>query len=118
MSETVSPYDAAVGDLIRKTRKGQGLSLERVGPLAHQRGVTMKASILGAYERGERAVSVRRLAELATVFDVPITTFIPGHDELPVMSPEGLRRLKAARDAASTLTGDLNRAIRALEAQL
>jgi transcriptional regulator with XRE-family HTH domain len=36
-----------------------------------------KASVLGAYERGERAVSVPRLHRLAEFYDVPVDQLLP-----------------------------------------
>ena len=40
-----------------------------------------KASVLGAYERGERAISVPRLQRLAKLYDVPVDQLLP-HDEV------------------------------------
>ena len=36
-----------------------------------------KASVLGAYERGERAISVPRLMRLAEIYEVPADTLLP-----------------------------------------
>jgi transcriptional regulator with XRE-family HTH domain len=36
-----------------------------------------KASVLGAYERGERAISVPRLQRLAILYDVPVDLLLP-----------------------------------------
>ena len=36
-----------------------------------------KASVLGAYERGERAISVPRLQRLAKLYDVPVDNLLP-----------------------------------------
>jgi hypothetical protein len=36
-----------------------------------------KASVLGAYERGERAISVLRLQRLARIYDVPVDQLLP-----------------------------------------
>ena len=39
-----------------------------------------KASVLGAYERGERAISVPRLQRLARFYRVPVDQLLPGDD--------------------------------------
>jgi hypothetical protein len=39
-----------------------------------------KASVLGAYERGERAISVPRLQRLAKLYDVPVDQLLPNDD--------------------------------------
>jgi hypothetical protein len=39
-----------------------------------------KASVLGAYERGERAISVPRLQRLAKLYDVPVDQLLPPDD--------------------------------------
>jgi transcriptional regulator with XRE-family HTH domain len=58
-----------------------------------------KASVLGAYERGERSISVRRLHRLATLYGVAVAQLIPGgagtHEEEVVVdltaAEEGVR---------------------------
>ena len=53
-----------------------------------------KASVLGAYERGERAISVPRLQRLARFYNVPVDQLLPedgpdfGLGEQPEPSPE------------------------------
>jgi hypothetical protein len=39
-----------------------------------------KASVLGAYERGERAISVPRLQRLARFYTVPVDQLLPNDD--------------------------------------
>jgi transcriptional regulator with XRE-family HTH domain len=39
-----------------------------------------KSSVLGAYERGERSISVHRLQRLALLYDVPMGSLLPGSD--------------------------------------
>jgi transcriptional regulator with XRE-family HTH domain len=41
-----------------------------------------KASVLGAYERAERAISVPRLQRLANFYNVPVDQLLPGEDVL------------------------------------
>lgn len=39
-----------------------------------------RASVVGAYERGERAISVPRLKRLAELYTVPVEQLLPGDD--------------------------------------
>ncbi|HEV2368509.1 MAG TPA: transcriptional regulator, partial [Acidimicrobiales bacterium] len=39
-----------------------------------------KASVLGAYERGERSISVPRLQRLAAIYNVPVDQLLPRPD--------------------------------------
>jgi transcriptional regulator with XRE-family HTH domain len=71
----VSPQqrNEAVGARLRSIRRQQGLSLEDVQARS---GTEFKASVLGAYERGERAISVPRLLRLAQLYGVPPDQFL------------------------------------------
>ena len=55
-------YARAVGARLRAMRKQMRLSLQAVEAMSEQE---FKASVLGANERGERAISVPRLQRLA-----------------------------------------------------
>lgn len=67
-------YAVGLGDRLRNVRQQQGLSLHDVE--RRSRG-ELKASVVGAYERGERAVSVIRLRALADFYRVPISELLP-----------------------------------------
>lgn len=67
-------YVHEVGDRIRAIRRQKGLSLQEVEATS---GGEFKASVLGAYERGERVISVPRLHRLAAVYSVPIDQLLP-----------------------------------------
>lgn len=69
-----SPYALAVGARLRSVRRQKGLSLEA---MEEQSEGEFRASILGAYERGQRRISVRRLQRLADLYGVPIEHFLP-----------------------------------------
>lgn len=76
-----SSYAAALGERLRRVRAQQQLSLHDVERISQGR---YKASVLGAYERGERAVSVARLRAIADFYRVPLSELIPrpaGADE-------------------------------------
>ena len=55
-------YSRKVGERLRAIRRQKRLSLQEVEAASRQE---FKASVLGAYERGERAISVPRLQRLA-----------------------------------------------------
>jgi transcriptional regulator with XRE-family HTH domain len=66
-----------VGARLRTMRKQMRLSLQAVEAMSEQE---FKASVLGAYERGERAISVPRLQRLAKLYDVPVDQLLPPDD--------------------------------------
>ena len=73
-------YARAVGSRLRAMRKQMRLSLQAVEAMSEQE---FKASVLGAYERGERAISVPRLQRLAKLYDVPVDQLLPNDDITP-----------------------------------
>jgi transcriptional regulator with XRE-family HTH domain len=74
-AEPVDPvYTREVGGRLRAIRKQQRLSLQAVEARSEGR---FKAVVVGSYERGDRVVSVNRLAELADFYGVPITELLP-----------------------------------------
>jgi transcriptional regulator with XRE-family HTH domain len=72
--EVPSSYTRAVGERLRKLRHQRGLSLLAVEEAT---GREFKTSVLGAYERGERVISVLRLQRLAAVYRVPVDQILP-----------------------------------------
>ncbi|MGH9216799.1 MAG: transcriptional regulator [Acidimicrobiales bacterium] len=66
-----------VGARLRAVRRQQHLSLHDVEVASN---LEFKASVLGAYERGERAISVPRLQRLARLYRLPVTALVE-HDE-------------------------------------
>ncbi len=71
-------YAQRVGERLRLIRKQKGLSLQEVEASSNQE---FKASVLGAYERGERAISVPRLQRLAKFYTVPVDQLLPQDDD-------------------------------------
>jgi transcriptional regulator with XRE-family HTH domain len=69
-----SNYAQRVGERLRLIRKQKNLSLQDVEASSAQE---FKASVLGAYERGERAISVPRLQRLAKFYNVPVDQLLP-----------------------------------------
>jgi transcriptional regulator with XRE-family HTH domain len=70
-------YASKVGTRLRAIRRQKRLSLQDVEASSAQE---FKASVLGAYERGERAISVPRLQRLARFYRVPVDQLLPGDD--------------------------------------
>lgn len=70
-------FSERVGERIRAIRRQKRLSLHDVERAS---GQEFKASVLGAYERGERAISVLRLQRLARIYDVPVDQLLPDDD--------------------------------------
>ncbi|MFQ5555336.1 MAG: transcriptional regulator [Acidimicrobiia bacterium] len=89
-------YNELVGNRLRSIRRQRGLSLQDVQKLSEQE---FKAAVLGAYERGERSLSLPRLHRLATFYGVPVTQLLPQDDaDRPI-----------PRVPAGGMTIDLNR---------
>lgn len=76
-----STYATRVGERLRVVRKQKRLSLQAVEAASQHE---FKASVLGAYERGERAISVPRLQRLARFYNVPVDQLLPRD-----LGPEG-----------------------------
>jgi len=72
-----------LGRRARELRKKAGLTQERLAELAglHQ-------TYVGGIERGERNVSVRTIAKLATALGVPLSTLFDFVDNAPPLFPE------------------------------
>ena len=70
----MSNNGARVGERLRAIRRQKGLSLHDVEARS---SLEFKASVLGAYERGERAISVPRLIRLAEIYEVPADQLLP-----------------------------------------
>jgi transcriptional regulator with XRE-family HTH domain len=71
-------YSGKVGQRLRAVRKQRNLSLHAVEAKSDGE---FRASVLGAYERGERAISVARLQRLAALYEVSVDYLLPGHHD-------------------------------------
>lgn len=67
-------YNELVGSRLRSIRRQRGLSLQDVQRLSSGE---FKAAVVGAYERGERSLSLPRLQRLSEFFQVPLGQFLP-----------------------------------------
>ena len=113
-------YAAKVGNRLRAIRKQKRLSLQEVEASS---GSEFKASVLGAYERGERAISVPRLQRLSSFYRVPVDQLLPraGDGTQPVIDiGDGAILAPRSLDGDGPVTIDLMRlgALRTPEAEL
>ena len=69
-----SEFAKQLGARLRAIRQQQGLSLQGV---EEKSGGRWKAVVVGSYERGDRAVTVNRLAEIAEFYRVPVSELLP-----------------------------------------
>lgn len=104
-------YAKALGERLRRIRIQKGMSLHDVQEASKGR---WKAAVVGAYERGDRNVTVPRLSELAGFYGVPVSELIPdGQSTSPhsnerrrvVLNLEGLDRIpESDRDPLARFT--------------
>lgn len=67
-------FSSSLGQRLRAARRQRGWSL---GEVESQTEGQFKASVVGAYERGERAISVQRFARLSEVYGIPPSDLLP-----------------------------------------
>ncbi len=108
-SKAAHAYAIALGNRLRSVRKQKHLSLQAVEAISHQE---FKASVLGAYERGERAISVPRLQRLATIYSVPVDQLLPKDEHVSPIARHGSITPSEGQDKtseASKVTVDLTK---------
>jgi transcriptional regulator with XRE-family HTH domain len=89
-------YGKELGRRLRAIRQQKGMSLHDVEEASRGQ---WKAAVVGAYERGDRNVTVTRLAELASFYGVPVTEMLP-EDGRPATG-RAERRLRLVLDLES-----------------
>jgi transcriptional regulator with XRE-family HTH domain len=67
-------YAKSLGESLRRIRVQKGMSLQDVQQASDGK---WKAAVVGAYERGDRNVTVARLSELALFYGVPVSELLP-----------------------------------------
>ncbi len=70
----VEDFNYALGQRLRAARRHRGWSL---GDVETQTEGEFKASVVGAYERGERAISVQRFARLSDIYGTAASDLLP-----------------------------------------
>ena len=107
-------YIAQVGRRLRSIRRQKRMSLLDVEAAS---GKEFKASVLGAYERGERAISVPRLQRLAGLYAVPVAQLLPAADDAEDSDDRSLGTPFGAR-TAMTINLERLRDLEGAEAEL
>jgi len=70
----VDKFSVSLGQKLRAARRHRGWSL---GEVESNTNGEFKASVVGAYERGERAISVQRFVSLADIYGVVAADLLP-----------------------------------------
>jgi len=70
----VEDFNYALGQRLRAARRHRGWSL---GDVESQTSGEFKASVVGAYERGERAISVQRFVRLSDIYGSSASDLLP-----------------------------------------
>lgn len=109
-------YARALGARLRAVRNQQGLSLQGVEAKSHG---FWKAVVVGSYERGDRAVTVQRLADLAAFYGVPVAELLPGPAPVAMekLRPRLVIDLERLSQLPSDQAGPLSRYTAAIQAQ-
>ncbi len=114
-------YARMVGDRLRAIRQQKNLSLSDIELSTQQE---FKASVMGAYERGERMISVPRLERLARFYGVTVDQLLPRDPQREDAAQPGAAVPKKLRiDVAKLSTRDgaqfkmLERLLRMIQVQ-
>jgi transcriptional regulator with XRE-family HTH domain len=97
----MSDYAKALGSRLRAIRTQQGLSLHGVEEKSQGR---WKAVVVGSYERGDRAVTVQRLSELAEFYGIPVNELLPEREAVAAI--EQAPRIIIDLERLQTVPGD------------
>jgi len=102
----VTDYQRRLGGRLRAIRQQQGLTLQQVEEVSAGK---WKAVVVGSYERGDRAVSVAKLAELSEFYNVPVSELLPKEDlgHIPGVTAPSRVMLDLRRLSRSDLDPDL-----------
>ncbi|MFP5298964.1 MAG: transcriptional regulator [Actinomycetota bacterium] len=83
-------YAKELGERLRNIRIQKNMSLQDVQQASNGK---WKAAVVGAYERGDRNVTVAKLAELADFYGVPVSEIIPDDGPTAPGHLEGRKRV-------------------------
>lgn len=95
-------HQAQLGRRLRDIRNQQNMTLQDVEDASHGR---WKAVAIGAYERGDRAISTAKLADLAAFYGVPVAELLPDPDP-PAAGPSASGRSGPVMLDLTRLTSD------------
>jgi transcriptional regulator with XRE-family HTH domain len=111
-----SDYAKTLGARLRAIRTQQGLSLHGVEEKSRGR---WKAVVVGSYERGDRSVTVQKLAELADFYGVPVSELLPGDagPSIITVAPKLVLDLEQIAQLPKEKAGPLARYIATIQSQ-
>ncbi len=100
----MNDYQRQLGARLRAIRRQQGMTLQDVEAASDGR---WKAVVVGSYERGDRALSVAKLAELGEFYGVPVSALLP-ESERDVDTTASAGRTHATLDLRALERQDLD----------
>lgn len=106
----MNEFDQALGERLRAARKRRGWSLNEV---ERRSGQEFKSSVLGAYERGERSISVQRLHRLSQIYMIDVAQLIPA--AAPDQSAATVIDLNAMTNADEAVSEAIDRFLSAIQ---
>lgn len=106
----MNEFDQALGERLRAARKRRGWSLNEV---ERRSGQEFKSSVLGAYERGERSISVQRLHRLSQIYMIDVAQLIPA--AAPDESAATVIDLNAMTNADEAVSEAIDRFLSAIQ---
>lgn len=102
-------YQRRLGERLRAIRAQQDMTLQQVEERSQGR---WKAVVIGAYERGDRAISAAKLAELAAFYGVPVSELLPEPSGAVAAAAEPRASRKVVLDLEKLTAEGLNPALR------
>lgn len=103
---SIEEHQRRLGERLRDIRHQQGMTLQDVEDASDGH---WKAVVIGAYERGDRAISAPKLIELAHFYDVPVSVLLPGGE--PPSEGRGARSLRLDLESLADADGPRERAL-------
>lgn len=113
---TLDDHQQVLGERLRGIRNQQGMTLQQV---EERSGGRWKAAVIGAYERGDRAISAPKLIELADFYRIPVAELLsdPEWRGSGAPDPEGvtidLTALEASEGERALTIGNYARDVQA-----
>jgi len=86
-SPFIQPTTASVALRIRTLRKARGWTLHDI---ENRTSGSIRAVVMGSYERGSRALSLARSIEIAELFGIPIANLLGDFSRTDSINPETL----------------------------
>lgn len=102
----INNFSEVLGEALRDARRASGLTLQNV----EQRSREMfKPSVVGGYERGERAISLERFCGLAAIYGASPEQVLA--EVLSKLSPEARKKLRINVNGLSMVQAEIGRVV-------